>query len=114
MQRLDFVRDVRNDLDGFAEKLAATFFLNDLEINLTGGVVRLPCQRSVRKSLVVAQIQIRFAAVVQHIDFAMLVGAHGSRIDVDVRIELLHPDPQSPAVPATFRSMHWSILCQAN
>jgi len=39
----------------------------------------------------VAEIQIGLAAVVQHIDFAVLIGAHRPRIDVDIRIELLQP-----------------------
>ena len=42
-----------------------------------------------------AQVEIGFAAVVEHVDLAVLVGAHRARIDVDVRIELLHADRQS-------------------
>ena len=38
-----------------------------------------------------AQVEVGLAAVVEHVDFAVLVGAHRARIDVDVRIELLHP-----------------------
>ena len=42
-----------------------------------------------------AQVEIGFAAVVEHVDLAVLVGAHRARIDVDIRIELLHADRQS-------------------
>ena len=42
-----------------------------------------------------AQVEVGLAAVVEHVDFAVLVGAHRAGIDVDVRIELLHADPQS-------------------
>ena len=46
-----------------------------------------------------AQVEVGFAAVVQHVDFAVLVGAHGARIDVDIGVELLHAD----AEPALFQ-----------
>ena len=90
---------MRNDLYRFAEKLATPFFFNDFEIDLTRGVIGLSCQRSVCESLVMAKIQIGFAAVVQDIHFAMLVGAHRSRIDIDVRIKFLHPH----AEPSLFK-----------
>ena len=38
-----------------------------------------------------AEVEVGLAAVVEHVDFAVLVGAHRAGIDVDVRIELLHP-----------------------
>jgi hypothetical protein len=44
-----------------------------------------------RKPLVMPQIEVRIAAIVQYPDFAMLIGAHGTRIDVDIRVELLLP-----------------------
>src|SRR5690606_11267055 len=43
---------------------------------------------------VVPEIEIGLAAIVQHVDLAVLVGAHRPGIDVDVRIELLHPHAQ--------------------
>src|SRR5262245_33109504 len=44
-----------------------------------------------REALVVAQVEVGLAPVIQHIDFAVLIRAHGTWIDIDVRIELLHP-----------------------
>ena len=35
-----------------------------------------------RVALVVAEIQIRFRAVIGDVDLAMLIGAHGPRIDI--------------------------------
>ena len=94
---LDFVRDVRNDLHGFAQEFAAAFLVDHAQINLAGGVVRIARQRAVGESFVVAQIEIGLAAVVEHVDFAVLVRAHRAGIDVDVRIELLHPHAQAAA-----------------
>ncbi len=44
-----------------------------------------------------AQVEVGLAAVVEHVDFAVLIGAHRAGIDVDVRIELLHPHAQAAA-----------------
>ena len=97
MHALDFVGDVRNDLHGLAQELAAAFLLDDRQIDLAGRVVRIARQRAVGEPLVVAQVEVGLAAVVEHVDFAVLIGAHRARIDVDVRIELLHPDAQAAA-----------------
>ena len=39
-----------------------------------------------------SQIQIGFRAVFGDEDFAMLIGAHRPRIDIDIRVELNHVD----------------------
>ena len=48
-----------------------------------------------------AQIQIRFRPVVRYKYFPVLVRAHGTRIDVDIRIEFLHRDLIAPALQQT-------------
>src|SRR4030095_15155091 len=40
------------------------------------------------------EVEIRFCAVVQHINFAMLKRAHRSRMDVEIRVEFLKNNPQ--------------------
>ena len=35
-----------------------------------------------------AQIEISFGSIVSYIDFTMLVGAHGTGINVDIRVQL--------------------------
>src|SRR5271163_1704899 len=42
-----------------------------------------------------AEVEIGLGAVVQHVDFAVLVRAHGAGIDVEVRIEFLQPNSQA-------------------
>jgi len=39
-----------------------------------------------------SQIEVGFGAVVQHKNFAVLVGAHGARVNVDVGVQFLHGD----------------------
>ena len=85
---LDRIGDVRNDLNGGAKILAATFLGDDVLINPPrSDIVRLT-RRNPGEALVVAQIEIGFRAIVGHIDFAVLIGAHRSGIDVEIGIEL--------------------------
>ena len=42
-----------------------------------------------------AQVEVGLGAVVEDVDLAVLVGAHGAGIDVDVGIELLQADAQA-------------------
>ncbi len=84
---LDLVGDVRNDLYGAAQIVAVAFFCDDVVIDAAGcAVIGLP-RLCVREPLVMAQIHIGFGAVLRDIDFAMLEGVHGTRIDVDIGIE---------------------------
>jgi hypothetical protein len=93
---LDGIGDVRNDLHGGAEIIATALFLDNIQIDAAGReIVALAHARVAQETLVVAQVQIRLGAVISHEDFAMLVGAHGARIDVDIRIHLGHRDLES-------------------
>src|SRR5690606_17257771 len=92
---LDFVRNMRNDLDGFSEVVTTTFFTQDGFVDLAGGeVVELP-HAGGDEAFVMTQIKVGFSAVFGNEDFAMLEGAHGARINVDIRIELQHGDAQA-------------------
>ena len=46
--------------------------------------------------LVMAQVEVGLRAVVEDVDLAVLVGAHRPGVDIDVGIELLEPDSQTP------------------
>jgi hypothetical protein len=95
---LDFVGDVRNDLHGFAEIIAAPLFQDDAFVDLAAGEVVMPAEDAIGETLVVPEIEISFGAVVQNVNFSMLEGVHRARIDVQIGIELLKDDPQ----PAQF------------
>ena len=92
---LDLVGDVGNHLDGVAEKLPPALLGDHREVNLAGRVVALAGERLRREPLVVAEVEIGLAAVVEDIHLAVLIRAHRAWIDVDVGVELLHLDPQT-------------------
>ena len=92
----DFVGDVGNNLDCRSQIFTAAFFFDDALVNLPRGVVRLTSQRTAGEAFVVSEVEICLGTIFQHIDFAVLIGAHRPWIDVDVRIQLLHPYIESP------------------
>jgi hypothetical protein len=56
---------------------------------------------SMGKSLIMTQVQIRLGAIIRNEHFPMLKGAHGSRIDIQIRIELLESDTKPAAFEET-------------
>ena len=95
---LDFVGDVGDDLDGFAEVVAAALFEDDLLVDAAGGEVVVAGERRVGEALVVAEVEVGFRAVVGDKDLAVLEGRHGSGIDVEVGVELHHVDAEAAAL----------------
>ncbi len=97
----DLVGDVGNDLDGFAEVIAAPFFSEDGFVNAASGPVIVAGKLGVSETLVMAEIEIGFRAVFGNEDFAVLEGAHGAGIDVKVRVALLQGDFEAAALKKT-------------
>ena len=92
------VGDMGDDLHGAAQIIAAPLLGQDLLIDAAGrDIVALP-GRHACKTLVMPEIEIGLGAIVGHIDLAVLVGAHGARIDIQVRIELAQPDLIAPGL----------------
>ena len=93
--RLDLVGDMRNHLHRRAQIFSPTLFRDDVEVDPTSGdVVRLR-QGAIDEALVVTEIEVRFRAVIGDEHLAMLERRHGTRIDVEIRVEFEHRDPQS-------------------
>ena len=88
----DFVGDMWDDLYCASQIIAVPFFADDLGIYLPGGEVAETAQADIHKTFVMTQVQVRFSPVIQHIDFAMLVGRHCAGINVDVWVQFLHGD----------------------
>ena len=86
---LDLVGDVRNDLHGGAEIVAAPLALDDVLVDAAGGDVVLLVGRTAGEALVMAEIEIGLGPVVGHEHLAMLVGRHRAGIDIEIGIELL-------------------------
>ncbi len=86
---LDLVGDVRNDLHGRAEIVAAPFALDDVLVDAAGGDVVGLVGRAVGEALVVAEVEVGLRPVVGDEHLAVLIRAHRARIDVEVGVELL-------------------------
>ena len=92
---LDLVGDVRDDLHGVAEVLAAALLGDDLRVDLAGRDVGRLVEVDVEEALVVADVEVGLGAVVGDEDLAVLERVHRARVDVQVRVELLHDDAQT-------------------
>ena len=84
---LDLVGYVGNDLDGFAEIIAAALLFDDAGVDLAAGEVVEAGEFGVREPLVMPEIEIGFRAVVGHVHLAVLEGVHGAGVNVQVRVE---------------------------
>ena len=91
----DFVGDVGDDLDGFAEVVAASFLGDDLFVDAPGGEVVVAGEAGVGEALVVAEVEVGLGAVVGDEDFAVLEGRHGAGVDVEVGVKLHEVDLES-------------------
>ena len=89
---LDLVGDVRNDLHGAAEIIAAALLVDHALVDLAGREVVALAHLGADEALVMAKIEVGFGAVVGDEDFAVLERAHGARIHVDVGVQLHHRD----------------------
>jgi len=87
---LDLVRDVRDHLDRVAEVVASTLLGDDRGVDLAGRHVRVRREVHVQEALVVADVEVGLGSVLGDEDLTMLERVHGARIDVQVRIQLLH------------------------
>ncbi len=99
---LDLVGDVRDDLHGAAEEVAAALLADERLVDRAGGDVAVARQRLVDEALVVAQVEVGLGAVVGDEHLAVLERAHRARVDVEVRVELLdgHLEPARLEQPA--------------
>ena len=88
----DFVRDMRDDLNGFAEIFSFALIVEHRLIHLPTGQIVQASQLDVGESFVMAEVQVGFRAVIQHIHFAVLIRTHRAGIHVEIRIKFLQRD----------------------
>ena len=81
---------MRDVLHGLAQVVAAAFLLQHALEYLAAGQVVQTGKLAVNKALIVAEVKVGLGTVIQHVHFTVLVGAHGARVDVQIRVELLH------------------------
>ena len=89
---LDGVGDVRDDLHRAAEIVAAALLGENVLIDAAGGDVVALGRVDAGEALIVAEVEVGLRPVVGHVDLAVLIGAHGARIDVEIRIQLAQAD----------------------
>ena len=91
----DFIGNVRNHLYGTAQIVAAALFGNHVFIDLAGTEAVAAGHGGVDETLIVTQIKVGFRAVIGHEYFAVLKRAHGTRVNVDIRVEFKHGHVQA-------------------
>jgi hypothetical protein len=64
-------------------------------VNLTGGEVVELGEVGVGETLVVTEVEVGFGTVIEYIHFTVFIRVHRARVDVQVRVKLLHDDPQA-------------------
>ena len=108
----DLVGDVRDDLDGVAEVLAAALLGDDRAVDLPGRDVGAAVQVLVEEALVVADVEVGLGPVVGDEDLAVLERVHRPGVDVEVRVELLHRDPQPARLEQAAETRRGESLAQ--
>jgi len=92
---LDRIGDMRDDLDRRAEIIAAPFLGDDVAIDAARRDVVALMRGHTGEPFVVPQVEVGLGAVVGHVDFPVLIGAHRSGIDVEIGIELADADAKA-------------------
>lgn len=84
----DRIDNVGYNLDSAAKVLALALVLDNLLIDLASGDVVVAGKIDTEVTLVVAEIEIGLATIVKDEALAVLLGVHGTGINVDVRVNL--------------------------
>ena len=87
--RFDFIGAVRDELNSFAEVIALALFADNVFENLTRGEVVEFRQSAISETFIMSQVEIGLSAIIEDVDFPVLVWGHGARVDVEVGVELL-------------------------
>ena len=90
----DFVRDVGDNLNGFAQIVAPAFLLQDVLVNLPRSQIVETAELAMGETLVVPEVEVGFRAVVKDVNFAVLERAHCPGVYVQIRVEFLYSDLQ--------------------
>jgi len=98
---LDGVGDVRYDLNRLAEIVADTLSLDDRLVNLARRDVVIACEGCEEVALVVAEIEIHFAAVIRHVDLAVSRGSEISMRYESRKLRERHTHSIGDMVPAS-------------
>ena len=95
---LYLVGNVRDDLDRLAQVIPPPLPPDDVPVHLPGRDVVIARETNAQESLVIAEVEVGLAPVVEDVGLAVLEGAHGPGVDVQVRIDLYGGDAESTAL----------------
>ena len=76
-------------LDSPPEVLALSLLVDDRIVHPSGGKVASPGHGGMGEPFIVPEIQVGFCSILGDEDLTVLIGAHGPRINVDIRIHFL-------------------------
>ena len=96
---------MRYDLNGGAEIFSPALLIEHLPVDLAGGKVGILVQILVYKTLVMSEVKVGFGAVLGDVNLSVLIRAHGARVNIYIRVELLrrHLKPAAFKKPAERR-----------
>ena len=91
---LDLIGYMRDYLHRGSQVLAPSLAVQNVPVYSSGCQVRELVKVLIDESLVMSQVQIGLSAVIRNIDLTVLIGTHGSGINVDIGIKFLRCDLQ--------------------
>ena len=109
----DLVGDVGDDLHRAAQKRALTLPVEKIPVYPAGGHGAPARQALVHKPLIVAQIKVGLRAVVGNEHLAVLIGAHGAGVHIQIGVEFLVPHPQTPLLQKAAQRRRADALTQS-
>ena len=109
----DLVGDVGDDLDRCAQIVAPALAVQHGPVYLAGGDGAVAGQVLIHEALIVAQVQVRLRAVVSDEHLAVLIGAHGAGVHIDIGVEFLVPHPDAPLLQKPPQGRRADALAQA-
>ena len=92
---LDFVRNVRNNLDGLSQVSPLPFLGDDGVVDSARGDIIGLRGVNAQKTFIVAQVQVRLGAVLRHVAFPVLVRIQRSGVYIQIGVEFLDGDAKA-------------------
>ena len=111
-KRLDFIGDMGDNLYGFTQIIAFSLLVQYIPVHLAGGQVRELVQIFVNKTLIMSQVKVGFCTVIGDIYLAVLERAHSTRVNIDIRIQLLCGNFQSACLKQAAKGCCGNALAQ--
>ena len=95
-KRFDFVRNMGDYLHRLAQILTSAFLVQHIPVHFAGCQVGKPVQILVDETLIMSEVEVGFRAVLCDKNLSMLIRAHRPRVYINIRIQFLRGDLQTP------------------